>query len=110
MAIWSLGAGGNQAQFDSMNATPVFVSGGPSAEFGGGPIPISGNDVFGSEGNGTAQFIGTFTSVPWANPKFEFWYGFDVGIPGVGGGGGGGGRSGVPEPSTLALFSIALLP
>jgi len=99
MAIWSLGAGSNQAQFDFINATPVFVAGGPSAEFGGGPITISGNDVFGAEGNGTVQFIGTFTSLSWTNPKFEFWYGFDVGM-----------ARGVPEPSTLALFSIALLP
>jgi hypothetical protein len=105
MAIWSLGAGGNQAQFDFVNATPVFVAGGPSAEYGGSPITISGNDVLGAEGNGTVQFIGTFTSLSWTNPAAENWYGFDVGIAGVGGGG-----SGVPEPSTLALFSLALVP
>jgi len=105
MAIWSLGAGGNQAQFDFMNATPVLVAGGPSAEYGGGSITISGNDVLGAEGNGTVRFIGTFTSLSWTNPVAENWYGFDVGIAGVGGGG-----SGVPEPSTLALFSIALVP
>ncbi len=103
MAIWSLGAGGNPAQFDFMNATPVLVSGGPSAEYGGSSITISGNNVLGSEGNGTVQFMGTFTSLSWTNPKAEFWYGFDVGIAGVG-------TTGVPEPSTLALFSIAFLP
>jgi len=105
MAIWSLGAGGAPAQFDFINSTPVLVSGGPSAEFGGTSITISGNDVLGTEGNGTVRFIGTFTSLSWTNPKSEFWYGFDVGIAGVGGGG-----SGVPEPSTLALFGIALVP
>jgi hypothetical protein len=103
MAIWSLGNGGAQAQFDFISATPVLVSGGPSAEYGGTSITISGNDVFGAEGNGTVQFIGTFSSLSWTNPVAENWYGFDVGIAGVG-------SPGVPEPSTLALFSISLLP
>jgi hypothetical protein len=105
MAIWSLGAGNAPAEFDFINATPMFVSGGPSAEYGGSAITISGDNVLGTEGNGTVQFIGTFTSLSWTNPKFEFWYGFDVGIAGVGGGG-----SGVPEPSTLALLSLACVP
>jgi hypothetical protein len=107
MAIWSLGAGGAPAEFDFIGATPVFVAGGPSAEFGGSAITLAGNNVLGTEGNGTVQFMGTFTSLSWTNPKAEFWYGFDVGIAGVGSGGGG---TGVPEPSTLALFSLALLP
>ena len=104
MAIWSLGAAGTQASFDFISVTPVFVSGGPSAEYGGSAITISGNDVLGAEGNGTVQFIGTFTSLSWTNPTFEDWYGFNVGIAGVGG------SVGAPEPSTLALFGIALLP
>jgi hypothetical protein len=104
MAIWSLGAGGTPAQFDFINATPVFVAGGRSNEYGGSAITLSGNDVLGSEGNGTVQFIGTFTSLSWTNPTFEDWYGFNVGIAGVGG------SVGAPEPSTLALFGIALLP
>jgi hypothetical protein len=58
----------------------------------------------GTEGNGTVQFIGTFTSLSWTNPKAEFWYGFDVGIAGVGGGGG----SGVPEPATFGLLCLGL--
>ena len=104
MAIWSLGAAGTPASFDFINVTPVFVSGGPSAEYGGSAITISGNDVLGSEGNGTVQFIGTFTSLSWTNPQAEYWYGFNVGIAGVGG------SVGAPEPSTLALFGIALVP
>ena len=104
MAIWSLGAGGNQAQFDFINATPTLVTGGPSAEYGGSSISVSGKNVLGTEGNGTVQFLGTFTSLSWTNPVAENWYGFDVGIAGVGGGGP------VPEPPTLALLSIALVP
>ena len=64
-----MGAGGTLAAFDFINATPVFVSGGPSAEYGGSAITIAGNDVLGSEGNGTVQFIGTFTSLSWTNPQ-----------------------------------------
>jgi hypothetical protein len=99
MAIFSLGQTGIQAQFDFINATPMFVAGGPSAEFGGSAITIAGNNVFGVEGNGTVQFIGTFASLSWTNPVKEYYYGFDVGIPSV-----------APEPSTLALLSIALVP
>ncbi len=102
MAIWSLGAGSSPAQFDFINATPVLVSGGPSAEYGGSSISISGNDVLGAEGNGTVQFMGTFTSLSWTNPKAESWYGFDVGIAGVGG------STGAPEPATLSLLGLGL--
>ncbi|HVN46280.1 MAG TPA: PEP-CTERM sorting domain-containing protein [Steroidobacteraceae bacterium] len=107
MAIWSLGAPGAPAEFDFSKATPVFVAGGPSAEYGGNAIMVSGDVVSGAESNGTVQFMGTFTSLSWTNPKAEYWYGFDVGIAGVGSGGGG---TGVPEPSTLALLGLALLP
>ncbi len=68
---WSLGQGGINAQFAFTNATPVSVSGGPGAEYGGPPISVAGNTVFGSEGNGTVQFIGTFTSISWTDPVFE---------------------------------------
>jgi hypothetical protein len=95
MAIWSLGAGGREASFDFTDATPTFVTGGPSAEYGGSAISVSGNDVTGIEGNGTIQFIGTFSQISWTNPSYENWYGFDVGIAGV--------SPSVPEPGSLAL-------
>ncbi|MEO8081814.1 MAG: PEP-CTERM sorting domain-containing protein [Caldimonas sp.] len=100
MAIWSLGQGGINAQFAFTNATPVFVSGGPSAEYGGPAITVVGNTVFGSEGNGTVQFLGTYTSISWTNPVYENWYGFDVGIAGV--------ANPVPEPETYALMLAGL--
>ena len=96
MAIWSLGQGGINASFEFLNATPIFVSGGPSAEYGGSAITVSGNTVSGVEGNGTVQFLGTYSSISWVNPVFENWYGFNVGAPGVA----------VPEPST-ALVMLA---
>ncbi len=91
MAIWSLGQGGTQASFVFTNATPIFVSGGPSAEYAGGPISVSGNAVFGNEGSGTVRFAGTYGSLSWTNPQYEYWYGFNVGAP-------------VPEPASVALM------
>jgi len=100
MAIWSLGQGGVNARFDFIGATPIFVSGGPSAEYGGSAIVVAGNSVSGIEGNGTVQFMGTYTSLSWTNPVFENWYGFDVGVAGV--------ASVVPEPETYALMLAGL--
>jgi hypothetical protein len=100
MAIWSLGQGGVNAHFDFIGATPIFVAGGPSAEYGGSAISVIGNSVFGIEGNGTVQFKGTYTSLSWTNPVYEYWYGFDVGVAGVAGA--------VPEPETYALMLAGL--
>lgn len=98
LAIWSLGQGGINASFD-FTATPTFDAGGPSAEYGGSAISVVGNDVFGSEGNGSIHFAGTFSSISFTNPVFEFWYGFTVGVPG----------SAVPEPAGLALIGLGLV-
>ncbi len=96
MAIWSLGQGGINANFSFTNATPTFVSGGPSAEYNGSPIGVAGNVVSGVEGNGTVQFIGTFNSISWTNPVYENWYGFNVGV------------AAIPEPETYALMLAGL--
>lgn len=95
-AIWSLGAGGNTATF-LFNQTPTFVVGGPSTEYGGGAISVSGNTVSGTEGNGTIEFLGTFNSITWTNPNSEFWYGFNVGFDAV---------APVPEASTWAMMIL----
>ena len=101
-AIWSLGSGGSSATF-VFNQTPTLESGGPSNEYGGSSITVSGNTVSGNEGNGTVEFTGTFNSISWTNPQFENWYGFTVGISGV--------AASTPEPGTtpLLLFGLALL-
>ena len=99
-SFWSLGQGGNTASFHFLDATPVFVAGGGSAEYGGSSIGVSGNDVFGTEGDGTVQFIGTFTSLSWTNPVAEDWYGFDVGVAGVAGV--------VPEPGSMGMLMAGL--
>jgi hypothetical protein len=99
-SIWSLGQGGDTASFNFIGATPVLVAGGGSAEYGGSSITVSGNEVLGTEGDGTVQFIGTFTSISWTNPTAENWYGFDVGVAGV--------AAAVPEPGSLGLLLAGL--
>ncbi|HEY7900763.1 MAG TPA: PEPxxWA-CTERM sorting domain-containing protein, partial [Caulobacteraceae bacterium] len=95
IAIWSLGSGGNPAAFDFPVNEPVTIeAGGPSAEYGGSSITLSGNNVLGSEGNGTIQLTGTFTSISWTTPASENWYGFTVGV------------AAVPEPATWALMLV----
>jgi len=101
IAIWSLGQGGVEASFDFVGVTPVLVAGGSSAEYGGSSITVSGNTVSGREGNGTIQLIGTYSSIQWSNPTYEYWYGFNVGIADVR-------KTAVPEPGQLLLFLLGL--
>jgi hypothetical protein len=98
MSIWSLGNSSQPASFNFIDATPVFVSGGRSNEYGGSAISVSGNVVSGREGNGTVEFIGTFNSLKWTNPSAEGWYGFTVGVT----------AAAVPEPESLPLLMLGL--
>lgn len=96
-AIWSLGNFGSAASFNFIGATPIYVAGGPSAEYGGSAISVVGNNVFGTEGNGSVMFAGTYSSLSWTNPTSEGWYGFNVGM-----------TAAVPEPETYALMLAGL--
>jgi PEP-CTERM motif len=106
-AIWSLGASGNTASFDFVSKTPepfTLLGGGPSTEFGGSSLTVSGQNVSGAEGNGVIQFDGTFSSISFTTPSFENYYAFTVGYdatltP----------TPSVPEPATLSLFGLGLL-
>ena len=98
MSIWSLGQGGIKASFNFEDATPVLVAGGPSNEYGGSSISVSGNNVYGNEGNGTVEFIGTYSSLSWTNPTYEGWYGFTVGVT----------AAAVPEPQSASLFLLGV--
>lgn len=97
MAIWSLGAPSRPASFDFISLTPMLVAGGPNAEYGGASISVLGTVVSGTEGNGTVQFAGTYSSLSWTNPQAENWYGFNVGI-----------AAAVPEPTEAAMLLIGL--
>jgi hypothetical protein len=78
------------------NAPFTIEAGGPSAEYGGGPLGGAPPVVTGNEANGTIQFHGTFTSLSFTNPQSENWYGFAVGVEGVA----------VPEPASWALMIL----
>ena len=59
------------------------ISTGPGT-FGNGPLTeLDGNVLEGREGHGTIQLLGTFTSISWTIPTYEYWHGITVGIPGV---------------------------
>lgn len=64
----------------------------------------AGDTLTGYELHGAIQFIGTFTSLSWVTNNAEYWHGFTFGLPvqpAV--------EHGVPEPTGIALFSMALL-
>jgi hypothetical protein len=81
LAIFNLGGSGTPASFNFTGSEPFTIeSGGPSAEFGGSALIGGLDSVSAEEGNGTVEFNGTFSSISWTNPKYEFFYGFTAGI------------------------------
>jgi hypothetical protein len=105
MSIWSLGSGGDNANYTFTQSEPYqIVAGGPSDEYGGGPLVPNGSaySVTGSEANGTLYFVGTYSEITFTNTNFENWYGFTIGVDGIAP------PSGVPEPITLSIFGAGL--
>lgn len=104
MAIWSLGDGGDDANYTFSGAEPfTIIAGGPSDEYGGSSIvPNGGTDsVTGAEGNGTLQFVGTYSQITFTNTNYENWYGFTLGVDGLAPP-----PSGIPEASTWAMMML----
>jgi hypothetical protein len=105
-AIWSLGSTSSPASFEFNSKNPevfTLLGGGPSTEFSGSSITVSGQTVNGDEGNGVIQFDGAFNSITFMTPQFENYYAFTVGYdatltP----------TPEVPEPATLSLFGLGL--
>jgi len=103
-AVWSLGAPGIMASFDFLSKSPepfTLEGGGPSTEFAGSSITVSGQSVNGEEGNGVIQFDGTFSSITFTTPDYEDFYAFTVGYDQTL-------TPSVPEPATLSLFGLGL--
>jgi hypothetical protein len=110
-AIWSLGTPTIPAAFDfSSKSGQSFnlLGGGPSAEFNGSTLTSTGSVVRGTEGNGLVQFNGSFDSITFTTPNFEFYYAFTVGYDATLTGGGGPTPGPVPEPATLSLFGLGV--
>lgn len=109
MAILSLGQPSVFTTYDFDSPFDI-VSQGPG-HWGGtntSLVELPGDILRGNEGHGTLQFLGTFSTFSWTVPTPENWHGFTFGIrtttaiePDP--------PTGVPEPTTLALFGAALL-
>lgn len=97
LAIVSLGQTGINASFN-FNGDPTFVllGGGPSSTWGGSGLTTTGSNVYGTEGNGLVEFIGTYSEISWTNPTYENYYTFTVGT------------AGVPEPASWSLMIMGV--
>ncbi|MEC5215344.1 hypothetical protein RCH09_000274 [Actimicrobium sp. GrIS 1.19] len=101
-AIFSLGQGGagdvtSSASLDFTMPFTILSSG--AGLWGGGTFLANGNSIVGNEGNGTLQFIGSFTDISFVTPRQEKYYGVTVGLAQV---------SAVPEPGTYAMLLAGL--
>ena len=92
MNIWSLGTVVNPGTW-SFDSPFVVLS---SNDFG---FQVSGNSLIGSEGSGTIQFTGTFSSLSWTIPAPELFADWNIGATSA---------SVVPEPSTYAMALAGL--
>ena len=93
MAIMSMGQGGIAVQYDF--DAPFDILNNGLGHFGNGPLTeLAGDILEGREGHGIIQFDGTFTSINWTVPTFEFWHGFTVALP---------------EPASASLLGVGLL-
>ncbi|HEX3158869.1 MAG TPA: PEP-CTERM sorting domain-containing protein [Gemmatimonadaceae bacterium] len=107
ISIVSLGRPGVPVSY-TFSSPFTIISGGPTTIFGGGPLTQpSANTVLGTEGNGTIQFSGTFSTLSFTTTGGEFWNGFTIGV--VGTGDGTPPPAVIPEPSTVSLMALGLI-
>lgn len=104
MAIQSLGQGSDPATYDFGNYTFTLLSQGPGhwagcatclSVNGSTAIGAVGTTLVGREGNGTIQFLGTYSSISWTASDGENYHMFTIGAP-------------VPEPETYAMLLAGL--
>lgn len=81
MAILSLGRPGQPTRY-VFAQTPTLLSSG-TGYYGGCAdcLTVKKRTVSGVEGHGVVQFVGTFSSISWKQPDYEYWHGIQVGAP-----------------------------
>lgn len=110
MSILSLGQPAVATTYDFDSPFTIVSQG--TGYWGGNSASLTqlpGDILRGTEGHGTIQFIGTFSTFSWTVPTPEYWHGFTFGIrttlqiepgdPPVS----------VPAPAPLALLGIGLM-
>ncbi|HVT81437.1 MAG TPA: PEP-CTERM sorting domain-containing protein [Phycisphaerae bacterium] len=102
LSIVSLGGFGTTVQW-TFSAPFVLLSQGPSTAWGGTATSLSQpqpNILQGQEGNGTIEFVGTFTSLSFTQSTSfnEHWHSFTVGIP-----------ESVPEPAAVTILGVGAM-
>lgn len=81
MAILSLGRNAVPTRY-VFTQTPTLLSSGVG--FYGGCadcLKVKKKTLTGTEGHGAVQFVGTFTTISWKQPDYEFWHGVTIGAP-----------------------------
>jgi hypothetical protein len=81
MAVMSLGRNGIPTRY-VFGQVPTLLSSG-SGFFGGCEtcLSVKKKTLTGVEGHGVVQFVGTYSSITWKQPDFEFWHGVTIGAP-----------------------------
>lgn len=99
IALYSLGQPGLAVHLVFDTSDFSITSSTANGHWGGGSITQSGNTITGIEGNGLLQFKGSFTSISFATPDYEYHYGGTVGAP----------LAAVPEPETAGMALAGLM-
>jgi hypothetical protein len=95
--ICSMGQYGLGVTYNFDHAFKIVSNG--QGYWGNGPLSNpSGNTLLGNEGHGTILFEGPIDSISWTAPTYEYWHGVTAGVESV------------PEPATLSVLGLGLLP
>ena len=96
-SVWSLGQPNDQVQY-TFDQSLGIIAGGPNTPYGGSSIYATGANSFaGQEGNGTALFRETFTSLSFVVDRPESYHNFTLGLP-----------EATPEPASLAVVGLGV--
>lgn len=99
IALYSVGQPGVPVRFIFDTSSFSITSATANGHWGGGSLTQVGNTVTGVEGNGLLQFTGSYTSISFTTPDYEYHYGGTVGTP----------LAAVPEPEAAGMALAGLI-